>query len=249
MEKISGTICNIPIDTTVTNTLPRPADSNGLVIIKLKCKLEYHGHVLFEPVRPVFLESILNYLKTNNHLYQDVVINTENISLDGSACTSYDNLDTSKQIHEVTSNCKSLSSEILNTPVIPIILQCGETLQKAIENFEVISNFEDLVQHINTPIPIILEPRDGLEETENLIEHSSSAAETCLVSTRPQINVNSECIDIAPGEGKLPKSILNDQYCEELSFPNLFPTGKIGYKVRRKIPLSPVKYFNQRFLN
>ena len=135
IEKLSGTICNIPIDTTnVKNMLPRPADSNGLVIIKLKRKLEYHGHVLFEPVRPVFLKSILNYLKINNHLYQDVVISTENISLDGSACTSRDNFDTLKQIHAVTSNCKSLSSEILNTPVIAIILQCGEILEKAIEN-------------------------------------------------------------------------------------------------------------------
>ena len=182
-------------------------------------------------------------------MYQDVVINTENISLDGSACTSYDNLDTSKQIHEVTSTCKSLSSEILNTPVIPIILPCGENLEKAIENFEVISNFEDLAQHINTPIPIILEPIDELEETENLAEHSFSAAETCLVSTCRQINVNSESIDIAPGEWKLSKSILNDEYCEEISFPHLFPKGKVGYKVRRKIPLSPVKYINQRLLN
>ena len=229
--------------------LPQPADRSGLVIIKLKRKLEYHGHALSELARPVFLKSILNYLKTNNHLYQDAVINTENISLDGSECLSYDNLDSSKQIHEVTSNCKSLSSEIFNTPVIPIILQSGETLEKGIENFEGISNFEDLPQHINTSIPIIFEPINELEETENLIKHSSPAAETCLVSTCPQIHVYSECIDIAPGEGKLPKSILNDEYCEELSFHHLFQTGKLGYKVRRKIPLSPVKYFNQRLLN
>ena len=91
MEQISSIICNIPINfTNVTNMLPQPADSNGLVIIKLKRRLEYHVQVLFEPVRPVFLKSILNYLTTNNHLHQDVVINTENISLDGSACTSYD---------------------------------------------------------------------------------------------------------------------------------------------------------------
>ena len=80
--------------------------------------MKYHDHVLFEPVRTVFLINILNYPKTNNHLYQDVVITTENISLDGSACTSYNNLNSLKQINEVTSNCKSLSSEILNTPVI-----------------------------------------------------------------------------------------------------------------------------------
>ena len=149
----------------------------------------------------------------------------------------------------MTSNCKSLSSGILNTPVIPIILQCGETLEKAIENFVVISNFEDLAQHMNTPIPIILEPIDELEETENLIEHSFSAAETCLVSTCPQVNVNSVCIDIAPREGKLLKPILNDEYCEELCFPHVFPTGKLDYKVRRKVPFNPVKYFNQRLFN
>ena len=34
----------------------RPANSNGLVIIKSKRKLEYCGHVLIERVRPVFLE-------------------------------------------------------------------------------------------------------------------------------------------------------------------------------------------------
>ena len=189
---------------------------------------------MFEPVRPVFLKSILNYLKTNNHLYQDIVINTEDISLDGSACTSYDNLDSSKQIREVTSNCKNLSNEILNTHVIPIILQSRKTLEKTIENFEVISNFEDLPQHTNTPIPIILEPTDELEETENLIEHSSSAADTCLVSTCQQINVNNECLDIAPGVKKLPKSIFNDEYCEKLSFPHFFPTGKFGIKLEEK---------------
>ena len=87
--------------------LSRSGDSSGLVTVELKRKLEYHGHVLFEPVRPVFLKIILNYLRTNNHLYQDVVISTENISWDGFACTSYDNLYSSKQIHEVAFNCKS----------------------------------------------------------------------------------------------------------------------------------------------
>ena len=62
-------------------------------------------------------------------------------------------------------------SKVLNTPITPIIPQYRKTLEKVIENFEVISNSEDLCQHINTPIPIILEPIDELEETENLIEH------------------------------------------------------------------------------
>ena len=41
--KMKGSICNIPvIEVDVNcNTSPRPADKNGLLIVKLKCKLEY----------------------------------------------------------------------------------------------------------------------------------------------------------------------------------------------------------------
>ena len=44
-------------------------------------------------------------------------------------------------------------------------------------------------------------------------------------------------------------SLLNYDYWEELAHPHLFPNIKFGYKVERNIPLSPSKYFNQRFLN
>ena len=64
MEKITGTIWNVPVDNIdVTNLLPRSADSNGLVIVKLKRKVEYRGYVLFETVRPGFLRRVLSYLK------------------------------------------------------------------------------------------------------------------------------------------------------------------------------------------
>ena len=54
---------------------------------------------------------------------------------------------------------------------------------------------------------------------------------------------------MGPGKGKTPVSVLNDNYCEELAFPYLFPTEKFDYKVKREILLSPAKYFNQRLLN
>ena len=44
-------------------------------------------------------------------------------------------------------------------------------------------------------------------------------------------------------------SILTDKHWEELAHPHLFPTGKLGYQVDREVPLSPIKYFNQRLLN
>ena len=79
--KIKGTICNVPVEyaETYCNTLPWPADSNGLVIIKLKRKLEYRSHFLFETVRPEFVQSFLSYLKHNNHLYNSTDVNLNNI--------------------------------------------------------------------------------------------------------------------------------------------------------------------------
>ena len=45
---IKGSICNIPIETAnICNILPRPADSNGLIVVKLKQDLKYRVHVYF----------------------------------------------------------------------------------------------------------------------------------------------------------------------------------------------------------
>ena len=65
--KLKGALCNIPIDVVdVCNTLPRLADRNGVIIVKLKRKLQYRGHVYFESVRPSFILRFLQYLKLNN---------------------------------------------------------------------------------------------------------------------------------------------------------------------------------------
>ena len=75
MPKLKGSICNVPIDTAdVANTLPQGADSNGIVMIKLKRKLVYRGHVYFEAVSPEAVRSALEYLKWNNPLYHDILI-------------------------------------------------------------------------------------------------------------------------------------------------------------------------------
>ena len=80
MPKIKGAICNVPIDVSeVHKILPGGADSNGLISVKLKRKLAYRGHVLFEPVRPGNVQCALEFLKKNNPLYCDVVIDIDQI--------------------------------------------------------------------------------------------------------------------------------------------------------------------------
>ena len=65
----------------------------------------------------------------------------------------------------------------------------------------------------------------------------------CVVSSENQF------ISIAPGENVIPESLLNNKFCEDLSHPLLFPTGKFVFQFKRKVELSPTKYFNQRLLN
>ena len=78
--KIKGSIRNIPIHVNeITNILPHGADSNDLVIVKLKRKLSFRGHVYFEAVCPESINQALLYLKKYNPLYQDFTINVNNI--------------------------------------------------------------------------------------------------------------------------------------------------------------------------
>ena len=73
--------------------------------------------------------------------------------------------------------------------------------------------------------------------------------ETTFVSEIPSACDIEEGIAVAPVEGKKPVSILNDKFCKKFGHPDLIPTGQYGYKVEREIPLTPSKYFNQRFLH
>ena len=57
------------------NILPHPADIYGLVIVKLKQKLQYRGHIYLEPILPSFIFSLLKFLRTNKPLYYDIEIN------------------------------------------------------------------------------------------------------------------------------------------------------------------------------
>ena len=255
--KLKGTICNIPIEMVDVNcnSLPRPADSNGLIIVKLKRKVEYRGHVLFEPVRPEFVKQFLYFLKKHNKLYEDININMESIPQELLALENEVSKDT------VFSHLISAVSE----PIEIVIESCKDKdiasgdEHKSMEVFEDSDSsekafiFSKLLEKICEPIAILREGDESTEQLEEvedpLAKFRTSLSETTLTTEIPGCDSSNEYISIAPGEGKRPVSILNDEYCEELAHPHLFPTGKFGYKAKRNIYLTPSKYFNQRLLN
>ena len=70
--------------------------------------------------------------------------------------------------------------------------------------------------------------------------YRSSANETGSVNT----SCGNEFISTALGENVIPEWFTNDKFWEELSHPHLFPTRKFGLQTKRKVQLSPSKYFN-----
>ena len=74
-SKIKGSICNIPAEAkNVSDILPRPAVSNGLIVVLLKRDLKYRGHVYLEPFRPYIFYQALTYFRLHNKFYKDISI-------------------------------------------------------------------------------------------------------------------------------------------------------------------------------
>ena len=79
-RKVKGAICNVPVECDKTcKVLPRAPERSGIILLKLKRKLEFRGHVYFQAVRPQFVVNALNWLKANNPLYNDITIDDNNI--------------------------------------------------------------------------------------------------------------------------------------------------------------------------
>ena len=206
--KMKGSICNIPVTEIDINCnkLPRPADSNGLLIVMLKRKLEYKSHLIFEAVRPALVVQILEFLKLHNHLYLDIEINYNNISVNMLGCHN-----------------------------------------GSLEESEI---YLQLLRSLNEPIEVEVELSTNKEiHDDPLSKFRAPSIETTIISEAPSNCELEQEITITPGEGKQPILVLNAKLCEELVHLHLFPSGRYGYQIERKIPLSPSKCFDQILLH
>ena len=68
--KLSDQTCNQP---------PRPPDRSGMILLKLKRKLQFRGNVYFQAVRPELIQQVLNWLKLHNPLYKYILVDINNI--------------------------------------------------------------------------------------------------------------------------------------------------------------------------
>ena len=75
---IHGPAVNVPTDlSSVCNLLPRLPSQCQILPMKLKRKLQYRGHYMYDFIRPDKVVAALEWLKTNNPLYKDISVNSE----------------------------------------------------------------------------------------------------------------------------------------------------------------------------
>ena len=134
--KLKEALCNIQLEhVDVSSLLPRTAESYGLVIVKLKKKLEYKGHVLFELVQARFIVDLLSYLKRVNYLYKDITIVPEN---------KPQNLQSFVDFNE---GCESLISYLLSYLDEPIEIKLTTLHEEGVDdNLEIAENLLDTLR-------------------------------------------------------------------------------------------------------
>ena len=78
--KSKGSIINIPVECDTSCSMrPRPPTASGILMLKLKRKLDYRGHVYFQSIRPAMISQALSFLKANSHLYDKIGIDMANL--------------------------------------------------------------------------------------------------------------------------------------------------------------------------
>ena len=147
-RKIKGAICNVPVECDKTcQTLPRAPESSGIILLKLKRKLQFRGHVYYQAVRPNIVVNALNWLKANNELYKTITIDIDRIdrnlpTLEVTSipeCTTSTSTDVEPPMNEEDISTDENISEQINKPKNeePVINKTSKNAQQEEQEEEI----------------------------------------------------------------------------------------------------------------
>ena len=208
--------------------------------LKLKCKLEYKSHCMYDMICRDHVISAITWLKEYNSHFADIKLNEH----------WYNDIafrELSVAVDENDNHITVAEDAVLN-----------QSLQKE-NNSKDKLNKEDNQQLCTTQMESTnIETIDTESDDEDIELAEEQVAVNCrqeltgdpLPSVVPFENSENQIYQCAPGENNIPKYILLDNDFEVLAFPNLFPYGGGGYhSANRKVKLPIRKYFQQHLLN
>ena len=239
---IKGCVVNVPSNlSTVTNILPRIPSNCGLVPIKLKRKLKYKGHSMYQAIRPENVLTALQCLKKINKNYKNIQEDDEWINHTKDITEKiyndifeweYDNDLAETYKHTNSKNKKQKCHQI----------KAHDDISKKSDNKGIDDDDDDDDDDDND-----LDDDDDDNDDDAL---RGLPFNTCLQPINESNCKNQDIYSVAPGEGQIPLDMITDKSSEILAFPREFPTGNFGLNhLDRPTKLYPKRYFNQRLLN
>ena len=238
--KVNGPPVNVPATLDQFNDiLPHMPSELQLHPVKLKCKLEYKSHYMYNMICRDHVISAITWLKEHNSHYTDIKCN-EHWYSDIASRQMFVQLNESD--NSITVNEDSVLNQSLKNENIS-----KEKLNKDDNQHICTTQIESTnVDTIDTKSDEDTE----LAEEQIAVNHRQELTADPLSSVVQFDNLENQIYQCAPGENNIPKYILLDNDFEVLAFPDLFPYGSGGYhSANRKVKLQIRKYFQQYLLN
>ena len=207
--------------------------------VKLKCKLEYKSHYMYDMICREHVISAITWLKQHNAHYRDITLN-EHWYSDITSRQLLLQLDESD--NHITVNEDAVLNQSLKNDKI------NKETPNTDDNQELCTT---QIDSTNTDtIDTETDKDTELAEEQIAINHRQELTDDPLPSVVQLENLEKQIYQCAPGENNIPKYILPDNNFEVLAFPDLFPYGSGGYhSAHRKVKLPMRKYFQQCLLN
>ena len=203
--------------------------------LKLKCKLEYKSHYMYDMICRDHVISAITWLKEHNSHYTDIKLNEHWYSDIASRELSFqldesDNCITVNEDAVLNQSLKNenISKEKLNTDDNQ--QQCTTQIESTNVNMINTESYEDTEQ----------------DEEQIVVNHRQELTGHPFPSVVQFENLENQIYQCAPEENNIPKYILLDNDFEVLAFPDLLPYGSGGYhSANRKVKLQIRKYSQQ----
>ncbi|XP_076738999.1 uncharacterized protein LOC112432426 isoform X3 [Maylandia zebra] len=231
---IRGNVVCVPSEVQQTvDSLPRIRSQSQIMRVKLKRRLCYKGHQLFQTVTWSKLIQALRKLKQIHPQYTDIVIRDDALLCDPTLPD------------DDSSDEASMASDDYN-----------EADLMEIDNYEkdalLCESESQSDQDINMQSCDEQPEEQNPDEPESDLNNGGFALESCLqpVDISEEIlcfTDNTYCV--APAERNNPVSFFRTPHLEAMAFPVQFPTGQNTLDEKRRLKLTPSAYFKSRLFN
>ena len=270
--KVNGPPVNVPAKLDqIVHILPRMPNQLQLHPLKLKRRLEYKSHYMYDMLRKDKVVGAIMWLKDNNKHYTSIPIDTSwleseseneisvlpndsddtDTALPNDPCDS--DLGNNRTVTDSADFVASHDSVASHSDPVPFNLHTENVMPKQ----HILTHIGDVTPHSHSVASEFGESNkdrddsdDELVEDQAGINHRQDMMGDPLPSVVQFDSLENTVYNCAPGENNIPKYILLDDDFEVLAFPDLFPYGYGGYNSRVSHCRLPIrKYFQQRLLN